>query len=242
MGNVPGYSAVQKFGRNDDIDAASGFEDIWAGGGTRAYLSSAETMDVVSDSTNDTNSAGTGMRQVTIEGLDSSFVEISETFNMNGTTAVTTSNSYLRVHRAFGTTVGSGGENAGLITIDPTTTGSGSRQASIAAGDGQTLLSHYTIPDGKTGYIVGGQCSVAPQTGTTGTKQASVQLMFRMEDECWRLQGQYDARSTGTSISSDLNFAAPFPYPEHSDLRWRADAENNNTAVYVQYNIILVDN
>lgn len=240
-GNVSGHTAVQKFGRNNDIDTAAA-EDIWAGGGTRAYLSSAETMDIASASTNDDGSpAGTGAQSVIIEGLDSSYEEISETVTMNGTTAVTTTNSYLRVHRLYVHDVGSVETNDGDITCDPTTSGSGSRQALVAAGDGQTLIGHYTVPANKTAYMVGGQISVAPSAGSTGVKQASVRLFQRPEGKAWRLQADFGARSDGTSIAPDVVFTVPASFAAKTDLKWTGTAENNNTSVYVQYNLVLVD-
>ena len=242
-GNISGMTGVNKFGRNDDIDSASGYEDIWAGGGTRVYLSSAETMDIVSDDANDDGSpASTGALTLRIEGLDSSYDEISEDVTLNGTTAVTTSNSYLRVHRAYILTAGSSGTNEGTITIDPTTSGSGSRQGSIGPGDGQTLISHYTIPNGKTAFFVGGQLSIASQTGSAGVKEARAQLMRRDFGGAWRIQSDLGGRSDGTSISPDINFTIPLKIEEKTDLRWRADSEQNNTSVYIQYNLLLIDN
>jgi hypothetical protein len=238
-GAVPGCKAVQKFGRNDDIDSASGFEDIWAGGGTRAYLSSAETMDVVSDSANDT-SAGTGTQTVVIEGLNSDYEEISETVTMNGVSAVTTSNSFLRVHRMYAAASGSVGTNDGQITADPTTSGSGSRQALIAAGDGQTLISHYTVPANYDGFIVGGQISISSSVGGTGVKEAICQFMRRDLNGSWRLQQQMGARIDGAGTTADINFTVPISMGEKTDLRWRADVDNNNTSVYVQYNVLLI--
>lgn len=239
-GNVGGHSLVNKFGRNDDIDSGSGFEDIWAGGGTRTYLSAAETMDIVSTSTSDA-AAGTGTRTFSIEGLDSNYDEISETVTLNGTTTVTTSNSYLRVHRCKSLTTGTGGVNAGDITVDPTTSGSGSRQAFISAGDGQTLISHYTIPNNKTAYMVGAHVKVSSAAGGTGIKEAVVQMLVREENMSWNLQMETGGRSDGANVTPELVSKARNPYSEKTDIRWRADSDNNNTSVYVEYTLILVD-
>lgn len=240
-GNVAGYSTVQKFGRNDDIDSAAA-EDVWAGGGTRVYLSSAETMDVSSTSTNDDGDpVGTGAHTIMIEGLDSSYDEISESVTMDGTTTVTTSGSFLRVHRAYVMTAGSVETNDGDITIDPTTSGSGSRQAFIASGDGQTLISHYTVPREKTAYMTGAQVSVHAKSGSTGVKEAQMKFYIRPQGGAWRLQGNFGARSDGTSISPDIIFTSPLEIAAKTDIKWVGDVDNNNTSVYVQYNLILVD-
>lgn len=238
-GYVSGASYVDKFGRNDDVDTAAE-EDVWAAGATRARLTAAETMDVESDSAND-DDGGTGARTVTIEGLDGDYMEVSETITMNGTSAVTTTQTFLRINRAYVVTAGSAESNVGAITIDPTTTGSGSRQGYIAAGDGQTLLSHYTVPAGKTAYMVSSQVSCHASPGTTGVKEAIMKLWKAHENQAWRIQKSVGSRSDGTSISGNLSSGAPESFAAKTDLKWTADVDNNNTAVYVQYSLLLFD-
>jgi len=55
-------------------------------------------------------------------------------------------------------------------------------------------------------------------------------------------EGDFSARSDGTSISPDLNFTVPSAFAEKTDIKWDATVDNNNTSVYVQYNLVLVDN
>jgi len=240
-GNIPRHTAVQKFGRNADIDTAAE-EDIWAGGGARAYLSAAETMDIASTSTNDDGDpAGTGVRTVMIQGLDADYKEIEETVTPNGTSTVTTTKSYLRVHRMFVATAGSVETNDGDITADPTSSGSGSRQAFIAAGDGQTLISHYTIPADRTAYMVGGQAGVASSSGA-GSKEARLRLFMKPFGGAWRLQQEVDLKNEGTSTTPDFIFTIPMAITEKTDLKWTAAVDANNTSVYLQYNLILVNN
>jgi len=120
-GNVTGHFIVNKFGRNSDIDTAAE-ETIWANGGMYTFPTAAQTLDVVSSDANDT-SAGTGARTVEIQGLDGSYDAVTETVTMTGTTPATTTATFLRVNRAMVKTAGSGGVNAGAITIDQTTSG-----------------------------------------------------------------------------------------------------------------------
>lgn len=239
-GNVAGHSVVRKFGRNDDVDTASE-EDVWAGGGSRAYLSSAETMDVVSTSTNDDGSpAGTGARTIRVEGLDSSYAEVSEDITLDGTTSVTTTQTFLRISRAYVLTAGSVETNDGQISVDPTTSGSGSRQAFIDSGDGQTLISHFTIPASKTGYIVSTNGGVAAGSGA-GAKEARLRMFIRELNGAWRLQKELDLNNAGTSSSPNFSFPIPASCPEKTDMKWTAVVDANNTSVYVQYAILLVD-
>ena len=94
---ISGAEVWNKFGYNDDIDTASE-EVIASWGGTFDYLETADTLEVVSTSVND-DSAGTGARSVLIYGVDENNLHIQELVTMDGTTAVTTSNSFLGVNR-----------------------------------------------------------------------------------------------------------------------------------------------
>lgn len=150
QGKVPGYSMVNKFGYNPSIGNIS-FETIWETGNNYPWQSSAVTVDVVSNNANDT-SAGTGARTLKIQGLDGSYNLAEETVNMNGTTTVTTTQTFLRVFRMSVETAGTSGNNVGDITV--TYTGGSDVAATITAGNGQTLMAIYTIPANYTGYLL----------------------------------------------------------------------------------------
>jgi len=76
---------------------------------------------VLSSSVLDT-SAGTGARTINVMGLDANYVLQSEIVTLNGVTPVNTVNTFIRVHSASIQTAGSGGVNAGTITVRQTTT------------------------------------------------------------------------------------------------------------------------
>ena len=152
-GDFTGYTKVSKFGRNPSVKSAD-YETIWDGSNFYPWPTAAETLSVVSDDANDT-SAGTGARTVEIEGLDSSWDVLTETVTMNGTTPVVTTGLFLRVYRARVVTAGSSGTNEGTITFTNTTSSNVIAQISVdTSGFGQTLMACYTIPAGKTGYLI----------------------------------------------------------------------------------------
>ena len=74
------------------------------------------TVDVASDDANDT-SAGTGLRTLTLIGLDDSGVAQTETITTSGQTEVTSANTYSAIHGWRGLTYGSGNTSAGNIYI-----------------------------------------------------------------------------------------------------------------------------
>ena len=83
-GAVAESSDVHKFGRNPDIDVASGFEVIWNGGDeyTGQNATAAETLEVFSSSAND---AGTVLSSGTAtEGTATTLIDTGATFVTDG--------------------------------------------------------------------------------------------------------------------------------------------------------------
>jgi hypothetical protein len=148
---ISGNYMTYIFGRNPDVDAA---EDIWAGGGdyTGFPTGAAETLSVFSSSLLDT-AAGTGARTVLVEGLDASYNLQSEIITLNGIVAVVSVGTYTRMFRMTVLTAGTGTTNAGTITCRHTTTVADVFSV-MPIGVSVTQVAGYTIPLGKTGYII----------------------------------------------------------------------------------------
>lgn len=139
-----------------------------------ARLSSAQQLQIVSDSIADT-SAGTGARTILITGLDANYAEISETITMNGTTNVTTTNSYLRLNHMVVKTVGSNNRAVGEITAsnnaDTQVICSIPEVYSYSLNNNTSTL--YTVPAGKTLYVT----DIA--VGTNGASISGAHVVFR---------------------------------------------------------------
>jgi len=117
--------------------------------------SSAATVEVASDDANDA-SAGTGIRTLTLIGLDGSGVAQSETITMNGQTEVTSANTYSAIHNFRGLTYGSGETSAGNIYIGNGTFTSGvptTIYGTGEAGHNRGAFGYYTVPTGKKLYL-----------------------------------------------------------------------------------------
>lgn len=160
-GQIQGHKTLFKFGINSDINGS--LEPIWSQGGAYTYQTVAAQVKVSSTSANDT-SAGTGARTVIVSGLDGNYNEISETVSLNGQTEVLTTNSFLRVFRAYVATAGSGGTAAGTIYFGTGTVTVGvpaTVYAVISLGENQTQMALWTVPAGYTLYVYGGIFSAA---------------------------------------------------------------------------------
>jgi len=147
-------------GINEDVDA--GTEDVTELGATYTGFpviptQVGEALNVVSASAADA-AAGTGTRTIKVIGLNAAGAYQEETITMNGTTPVVTTTTWLRVWRAFGLTAGSGGTNAGAITIKHNVT-TANVFAVMKAGRAQSMLGVFTVPAGSEGKVIswGGQ-------------------------------------------------------------------------------------
>ena len=146
-GLVRNTSSVNKFGYNGAIGTS--YETIWTDSNLMPYVSIANNM-VVTSSSSDDDVGGTGAQTITVEGLDENYNPVSAVFNMNGTeNSTNTSVSFLRAHRAFVNTVGSGDSNQGVILGSL----SGSNIIHILTGENQTLQANFTTAANTTAFI-----------------------------------------------------------------------------------------
>jgi hypothetical protein len=228
QGLVPGYSSFSVFGYNPDVDQTE--ETIWPAGGLIPHPTTDSQLTIVSTSTDDDGSpAGTGARTVYIEGLDENYEIVSETVTMNGTTGVTTTNSYMYVNQFYVVTVGTGGANAGEITAKVSTT----LYDLIATGYNTRTTAHYCVPAGYTAYMLEGVFTAGQDSGTTGItgylKQHGPDGILRV--------GAVVAINNG---SVQYDFANPYVIPEKNCIGASAIGAANNNLISAYFNILLV--
>ena len=196
-GNIGGITAINKFGRNPDIDQAASAtavnlgRSVWDGGiaGAANWVepTTARTHQIVStDADDDTDGGGTnaGARTVEIFGLDSAYARQSETVTLNGTSNVATANTYTMVHRMVVRSAGATGYNEGDITATADT--DGTVTAKITATFSQTLMAIYMIPAGETGYMTSWKAELHKAGGDA--TYADVFLMSKAFGEVWRIR------------------------------------------------------
>lgn len=239
-GDVVGVRAVDNFGRNPDIDTASGIEDVWALGGIYSgFPSEVETMEAFSSDANDTL-LGTGARTITFTNLlDGSFNEMPDiTIDLDGVTPVSLgAQTYSRCTRAFIATAGSGGANAGSITLRHTTT-TANIFMGLPIGANQTQVMAYTVPAGKTLYITNYKVALARASGAAGS--ANISLNNRVQGGVFR--------AIRTSEITDghsyyFNGGNILKVTEKSDLKVSClSVSDNNTIITSDMDGYLVDN
>ena len=235
VGFVPGASTETKYGYNLDID--TGEEDIWSAGGSITYLSSAEPMLIVSSS--DADSTGnTGALTMRLIGLDADYNAIEDTITLDGTNNVESLDTFLRVTRAYVLTAGSGGKNAGNITI--TAKSAATTQAYIPANYGQTQQCLTTVKAGETCYVVGGIYSTLKTSGGTSPK---VQFLwnYRPNGGAWRVLSRVDLDVAANSLIANQE-VTQFALSEKSDIRVSAVTDSDNTVATARIYMVCYDN
>ena len=236
-GDVAGYAAIHKFGRNPNIGNAP--ETVWMHGGKYVYLDvgAASTLYAYSADAQD-SASGDGARTITILGLDNNFNEIEETVTVGGTA---TTLEFLRVYRAYVATTGSLDTNKGDVLISTGAGGTGTVLADIGIigtgstfGLGQTQLALYTIPAGKTGVLTTWNVGCAPMnnkaTVILKSRELNGEASFRTKDIV-DLVGGYHTQ----------NYSIPLKFPEKTDIEVLASADTS-TIISSSFDIILVNN
>lgn len=233
-GSYPQYSFVSKFGATPEVDEAE-FDAVWDVPKSRyPWPTSAQTTTIVSSSANDA-SAGTGARTVEVQGLDSSYAFTSETATLNGTTAVTLTNSYLRVFRAKVLTAGSTGYNEGDIDIKHSTT----TIARITIQLNQTLMALYTIPLNHTGYLFEWHSEVGAKVGSDSDKVGRSYLQARSFGSVFQTKDYRYHRSDGAQVSQA--YKCPLVFSEKTDLIVSVTTPKNDTSFTAGFFLLLED-
>ena len=237
-GKYPTYSYGIKFGRNAAITTGSTPEDVWNGGGlyTGFNATSAETVTVISTD-NDDRPASTGAHTIRLLGLDADYNKITEDLTLNGTTAVTSTLSYLRLTRAFILSAGSDGQNDGAIIIAQSTT-TANIFADMPQETNQTAIAADTVPAGKTRYLLNLNAEMSRTNGSPGS--ANVRLLVREFGGVFR-------------AIKNVEITDSFPYnpprigaievPEKSDIKWLVDdVSDSTTTVTAEFEYIDINN
>jgi len=231
MGKRQGRSLWNKFGYNADVDTG-GQEIVASFGGTFNIMTTADTLNVVSASANDT-SAGTGARTILITGIDENFLSQTETVTMNGATPVTTSNQWLGVNRVIVLSSGSSNSNEGIITITDTS-GTVGTQADVAAGGSvtqqaifHTQINHQLLTEWLFVNVRKLSGGGSPRVTIRGYSYS------RVTDTTYEIF-DYDI-DTAVENSLELSPKSPFVVGGREVFYFTAETDTNNTSVRLRF-------
>lgn len=226
-GQMLNTSHINKFGYTGaDVN---GTATIWDGtaalnNSTYTYLTEPTTLRVESDDNGDDGAT------YLIEGLDGDYNPVSESITTDAGTGIGTgTQQFLRVFRAKITS--NGGVNAGNVSI--TNSANDVLLAYIIDGNGQTLMSIYTVPAGKTAYLFKIHASV-------DKANVGVQFMF-FETPFGGSTNIKHMSGTQGGNPIDYDYCVPLRFEEKSDLEMKVKTAASCGAGGI-FDLILVDN
>lgn len=237
LGHIDGITPLRIIGANPDVDFGSTPETLWPQGGIYIWPTSGNQLSIVSDSTAD-DLVGTGGRSLKITGLDSTWTEVVEVVDLDGTTPVTTiGTDFFRVNDIRLTDAGSLQTNAGTIAV----TGGGFDYSCIAPGDSLSRQLIYTVPLGFT--LVGSSFQAAMNFGVAPASSMDLDLFVRVNGgTVFYHVAQWSLRSDGVSFLRDWA-DTPVIFLEKTDIEMRATAAStNNVSTSGRIEAILIDN
>ena len=224
---ISGYSFNHKFGAVPSMSSgATG--SIWDINDTLYPWDALGTGSIINVERNNASDNG---KIVTIQGLDENYEFTEESIEITGADQIG-SQLFTRVNRAF--VVDAGGSNIGNIDIEVGAPG-GTTVARILAGYGQTLMAVYTIPAGKTGYLLHGTA-----TGSSDTDAEGLMMVRYFGTDSFRIGHAFELQLRGGQY--DYTFTVPIPVPEKTDIDVRAIMRSNNKRITAAFDILLVDN
>lgn len=119
----------------------------------------------ISSSAAEDDIGGTGALTILIEGLDDTYTELQETIILTGAIDVLTVNSYRRINKMSVTSAGTFKRNIGIISA--IAVGPATLTISIAPNSSRSESIFYSVPLGKTAYIVDIESMVFNNTANT---------------------------------------------------------------------------
>lgn len=232
-GDVAGVSSVKISGRNSDVDSGSP-EDVWEGGGVWVEPTTGQVHDIVSDDANDA-AAGTGAQTVRVSGLVAG-IEATENISMNGTTPVTTVNSYDIIHELKVIAAGTLGANVGTITATAQT--DATLQIQINPLNNRSLQAIYKVPNDKTAYMSNMNVSFR-RKASSGS--GSALLLAKPSGEVWSAQEAFPLQIAGQS-GNDVAYDPYIEFASDTLIKIQVDVSANNTEAFGGFQLYLVNN
>jgi hypothetical protein len=244
---IPGQRSFFFFGFNDDVDTA--WEDIHPNGGDIQWQTTAAKVEVLSTHADDT-AAGAGVRSVEIHGLSATGVNQDEVIAMNGTTAVESALTYIRVNKMHNETVGTyGGSHRGNVTCRVTGGGAvlslmtgeeGAVDSSVQYGSGEAGNGYWSVPLGKTMYIT--RLQVIPNVKASQT----VNIVLYEREGLLTVAAPFDSRRVlwqAIEINEHIEkeFKSHLKIKPLTDVFFRAVGSGTNNKIEVFLDFYLLD-
>lgn len=210
-GQITAHYRVHKFGFNPLINDSE--ETIWDVGGLYTYPQTAVAMTV------DTGDPSDETVQITVQGLDGDYNQVSETVTLNASGAATTTQTFLRVFRAFV-------QGDKDLTSPAVISASSVTYAQVSVDDQQTLMCVWTVPAGYTAYLYQKDVSCLTEANN---KFGTIRLLSRKSGGVFRTHDKIAVQND----HAEITYSTPIPFTEKTDIEVRAIGSSSNSALHV---------
>jgi hypothetical protein len=234
-GNVAGTTGVNKFGRNP-IVAADSTEDIWDGSAVYVWPTTA----VITHVSQTTDQAAMRGQTIEVMGLDANWDVVTQNAVLDATDTTTIIALTTPLIRVFRKKV-----QANVVAdsdIRAHDAGETQDYSIITAGNNQTLMAIYTVPNGKTAYMEGYYANLN-QTANVGPTACNVRLFARDNDAGYERQVKHFLGLDPDATSHFNHQFRPYTkFTQKTDIFIDATSEGKASDVSAGFDLILVDN
>ena len=165
--------------------------------------------------------SGDDGKTITVQGLDQDYNFVEENFVVSDTVSTTGSTQFKRINRAF---VSAGADNVANVNI----TYNSVNVARIGAGNGQTLMSVYTVPAGTDMFLM----------KFVSSASAEASLFFRRRN---LNENAFRIAHTGELVDFyEYEFEIPLKFEEKTDIDVRATTGTNNARITCCFDLVLI--
>lgn len=234
MGQIPGHSAVDKYGVNRTITTGSVPEDCWEGGGLYIYDPD-ETAPIVSLISDNVGDSGVAL----VDGLDVTGARVIQPVTVDGTNRVALTTPLWRAFRITPLF-----DLAGTLYVY-TGTGGVPAAADIRAlvdnGNNRTLMALFTIPDKMVGFLCRGEAGIEWDGGVfSGTEFLRGAYKSRRFGGPFAVAKEITATTSGDSIYQDRR-TFPDTIPGKTDIRIEISEVSAIMGAWAAFDILLVE-
>jgi len=239
-GNITGISTVNKFGGGFDA-AADTVSDVWDDGTTQPVYPW-PTSATITDIKQSVDQAAMRGQTIEVQGLDSNWDLVVQTKALdaaNTTTKVTLDTALIRIFRMK--------VLANVVTdqiVQAMDTGAGVAVfAVIQAGNNQTLMSLYTVPNGKTAYLTNYYASVTNETQINKTPVGTeIKLWAADRANSYEFQLKHATSLASESDRDPHHFNPYYKFNQKTDIKITMECIAEDGHVHSGFDLILKDN
>lgn len=233
-GNNTGMTSVNKFGRNSSVDIGVE-EEIWDGSIAYVFEATAAITHIRSA----VDSATTQGAVIEVQGLDANWDLVVQTKALDGTNSTTEVALDTPLIRIFRMKVLDGSVMDQDIWAGDDDFVVAAARAIITAGNNQTLMAIYTVPNGKTAYMTCYYAHVNPGTNLDPTSNP-IKLWAQDNENGYAPQLKHVVGQTSGGFQ---HFFTPYyRFTEKTDIYITAQPVGKAADVSAGFDLIVVDN